>query len=393
MRGSNNGKQSEGGIMTRTVSLLGAALAAACVALAGAPSANAADDLVIGEIGSLTGPAASFDKSVVDGVGAWIKDWNNRGGFKGRTVKIELLDDGSSAVDAVTVYRKLTQDPKIDVVIGASPSASLLAMKAVSDEFGVPTVGVATVRQLGKPPAKFFFRALPSTDDYMKGLVDWLKAHNYHSLAILNPNTATGQSEAGLLKALAPAAGIKLVAAETYADTDTNFTAQLVNIRNAKPDFLYAGIIGGPSVTIFKQIKQLRLTMPIAIHSSAFNPAFYAGIGGIAQAEGIYTPIERGALASSASGVTLDLFKRASALLGHPATNLNTAGWDAAMLVEHAIETSDGTRNGIRDAIERTKDLPVIGGMMSYSPGDHSGKNDRSIGIGQLVKGKIVEAK
>lgn len=379
--------------MTGKAFLWAAAVAAAgLAAAAGAPRASA-EDLVIGEIGSLTGPAAAFDKSVVDGVAAEIKDWNNRGGFKGGKVTIELLDDGSNAVDAVTVYRKLAQDKRINVVIGASPSPSLLAMKAVSDEFAIPTIGTATVAQLGKPAAKYFFRALPSTEDYMSGLVHWVKAHGYHTLAILNPSGATGQSEATLLKKLAPAAGLKIVAAETYNDSDTNFTAQLVNIRNAKPDFFYCGIIGGPSVTIFKQLKQLRLTMPVAIHSSSFNPAFYAGIGGIAQAEGVYTPIERGALASTASGLTLDLFKRASAILGHPATNLNTAGWDTAMMVEHAIETSDGTRDGIRNAMEATKDLPVIGGVMSYAPDDHGGKDERSIGIGRMVGGRIVEAK
>jgi len=368
-------------------------LAAALTSNIACSSAARADDLVIGMVGSMTGVAAAFDKAVVEGAQAYVKVWNDKGGFKGRHVAFELLDDESNSATAVTVYRKLVEDRRINVIIAASPSQTLLAIKAIADDYGVPTIGSATVVQLAVPPAKYFFRSLPGTDAYMQTLVDWAKARGYKRIAILNPSDAAGQSEAGLIKEDAAKAGVDIVAAEKYNSTDTNFTAQLVNIRNAKPDFFYCGIIGGPSVTIFKQVKQLQLTMPIALHSSAFNPNFYNGIGGVQEAEGVFSPVERGGMAGTASGIAGDLFKEASAAMGHPATNLNTAGWDTAMVVAHAVETSDGTRDGIREALEMTKDLPVIGGVMSYAPGDHRGKDERSVGVGQLVAGHFVEAK
>ena len=366
-------------------------IGALLVAMGIAPAARA-DDLVIGAIGSMTGVAASFDRAVVEGIQAYIKVWNGQGGFKGRKVKLELLDDESNAATAVTVYRKLVEDKSVDVIIAASPSQTLLAIKAIADDYKVPTIGSATVVQLAVPPAKYFFRSLPGTDAYMLTLINWVKAHGWTKLAILNPSSAAGQSEAELLKKDAAAAGVQIVAAEKYNDTDTNFTAQLVNIRNAKPDFFYCGIIGGPSVTIFKQVKQLRLTMPIALHSSAFNPNFYKGIGGVKMAEGVYSPVERGGMAGSATGLVAKLFKEASDAMGHPATNLNTAGWDTAMIVGHVIQTSDDTRQGILTALEHTKDLPVIGGFVSYSPNDRRGKDERSVGMGRLVDGHFVEA-
>ena len=360
------------------------------IALGGAARA---DDLVIGSVGSLTGVAAAFDKAVVEGIQAYVKVWNDKGGFKGRHVELELLDDESNSSTAVTVYRKLVEDKRVNVIIAASPSQTLLAIKAIADDYGVPTIGSATVVQLAVPPSKYFVRSLPGTDAYMQTLVDWAKARGYKKIAILNPSDAAGQSEAGLIKEYAAKGGLEIVAAEKYNSTDTNFTAQLVNIRNAKPDFFYCGIIGGPSVTVYKQVKQLQLTMPIALHSSAFNPNFYSGIGGVQEAEGVYSPVERGGMAGTATGVSNDLFKEASAAMGHPATNLNTAGWDTAMAVAHAIGTSDGTRDGIRDALEKTKDLPVIGGVIFYGPGDRRGKDERSVGVGKLTDGHFVEAK
>jgi branched-chain amino acid transport system substrate-binding protein len=352
-----------------------------------------ADNLVIGAVGSLTGAAASFDKAVVDGVRASIKYWNDRGGYNGRQIELRLLDDESQPATAVTIYRRLTDDPAMKAVIAASPSASLVAIKAVADEFRTPTAGSATLEVLAKPPARYFFRTLPSSDAYMTALMNWVKARGYGSIATLNPSDVTGQREALVIRDYAAKAGIKLAAAESYNNSDTSFTAQLVNIRNARPGFVYAGVIGGPTVQIFKQIRQLRLTMPLALHSSAFNDTFYQSIGGKDQAEGVYTPIERGGIGSTAQGSSGDLFKAASDALGHTATNLNTAGFDTGLIMMNAVTKSDGSRDSIRDQLEATRDLQVIGGLVTYSADNHEGKDERSVAVGQLVNGSFVEAR
>jgi branched-chain amino acid transport system substrate-binding protein len=356
-------------------------------------SATVAESFVVGAVGSLTGGAAAFDKPVVEGVEAAIRYWNDQGGFQGRKIELRLLDDESQPASAVTVYRRLTDDLDVRAVVGASPSPSLVAIKAVADEFKTPTTGTATLNALADPPAKYFFRALPSADAYMQALMNWVKARGYRSIASLNPSDVTGQREAMVIKQLASQLGITLTAAESYTNTDTNFTAQLVNIRNSNPDFLYAGAIGGPTVLVFKQIKQLNLKMPIGIHSSAFNQAFYTGIGGKEQAEGVYSPMERGGIGAAATGIAGELFKAASNYIGHPATNLNTAGFDTALIIMNAANKTNGTRDGIRDAIEALSDVQVIGGLVSYSPTNHHGKDERSIAIVQMVNGQLTEVK
>lgn len=359
------------------------------VAFAGAARA---DDVTIGMIASMSGVAAAYDRAVVEGAEAYIKLWNDEGGFKGRHVVLDVLDDESVPTTAVNVYRKLVDDPRIRVIFAAAPGQTMLSIKAISDDYKVPAIGSSTTVQLAKPVAKYFFRSLPGTDAYMDALIAWAKKRGYKKVATLNPIDSGGQGEAYEFKRAAAANGLTVVAAETYSNTDTNFTAQLVNVRNAKPDFFYLGTIGGPTVTIFKQVKQLHLEMPIGIHSSAFNPNFFNGIGGRDKAEGVYTPVERGGLGSSAPGLAGKLYADASRLLGHPATNLNTAGWDTAMLIRHAYETSDGTRNGMRDAIENTKDLPVIGGFIAYTPTDHGGKDARDVVVAQWHDGHFVDA-
>src|SRR5689334_6906032 len=76
-------------------------------------SAASAQTFVVGCVGSLTGPAAAFDKAVVEGVEAAIKYWNDNGGYKGRKIELRVLDDESQPATAVTVYRRLTDDPEV----------------------------------------------------------------------------------------------------------------------------------------------------------------------------------------------------------------------------------------------------------------------------------------
>ena len=96
----------------------------------------------------LTGGAAAFDKPVVEGVEAAIKYWNDKGGFKGRKIELRLLDDESQPASAVTVYRRLTDDPAVRAVVGASPSPSLVEIKAVADEFKKPTIDTTTLQEI-----------------------------------------------------------------------------------------------------------------------------------------------------------------------------------------------------------------------------------------------------
>jgi branched-chain amino acid transport system substrate-binding protein len=356
-------------------------------------SAAAADDLKVGGVVSLSGPAAPFTAPMNDSFQLYVKDWNARGGYKGHPVTVEALDDETSSVNAVTLFRKLAGEPEIKVIMTASSSQTALAIKQIADDFKTPVVGTGTVDQLAVPPAKYFFRAPPGASTFLGALIDYVKGHGYKTIAILNPTDAVGQDESAILHKLAPAAGLSIVAAERYNTSDTNFTAQLVNIRNANPDFFYAGTIGAPAILVFKQIKQLQLKMPLAIHAAAFGRTFFTGIGGVDKAEGVLSSMQRAALSETPTGVHATYFDKLAAAVGHRPTEFDEMGWDMGVLVEHAATMSDGSRDGIRDAIEKTKDLPASGGYFSFSAEDHGGRDKRSVVVAEIVKGDFVEAK
>jgi len=69
-----------------------------------------------------------------------------------------------------------------------------------------------------------------------------------------------------------------------------------------------------------------------------------------------------------------------------------TFGYDVGLITAEAVKNSDGTREGLRNALEKIKDLPGVNGPITFSPQDHTGQNFRSIAIGRLSNGISVPA-
>lgn len=380
-----------GRILTRRT-LVVAAPAAALVAGFGA-RAQAKPDFHVGGIASLSGPAAAFGKDYAEGFQVYVKAWNARGGHDGRKIVLDTLDDETNPVNAVNAFRKLAADAKTSVIWMALGSQTALGIKAIASEFKVPVVSGGGVDELGRPPDPWFFKIAPGASDFVKGMVEWAKAKGFKTMATLNDAGAFGQAEQKALKEMTEKAGIKLVAAETFALADTNFNAQLVKIRNAKPDLFYNGSTGNPAILIFKQIKQLKIELPMVVSLAAVTGAFFQGIGGREQAEGILCIIPHGALAADIGGAAAEQHKAASAALGKPALLFHTLGWDTGTITEAAMKKSDLSRAGIRDQLEALKDLPTINGPVTYTKTDHIGHDTRGLVLARYKGGKWVPEK
>ena len=67
-------------------------------------------------------------------------------------------------------------------------------------------------------------------------------------------------------------------------------------------------------------------------------------------------------------------------------------GFDAGLIMEAGMKNSDGSRAGIRDALEKLKDMPAVNGPVTYSKDDHTGQDYRSLAMGRLENGIAVPA-
>lgn len=373
--------------------VLGGSAALALSSFVPGRPAHAADKPVrISMISPLSGPAAPFGTEYAEGARAYVDSWNTRGGFKGQPVGFELVDDESSTVASTNAFRRFATNPDTTLVWLASASSAIMAVKPLCSEYKMPTVCGGVIDSIGLPADPYLFKVVAGTTEFQKALMLWVKGKGYKRVAMMHPTDGYGQAEQVSIKRLAGDVGAEIVAIETYQNTDTNFTTQLVKLRSARPDLVYIASAGAPAILIYKQFKQLSMQMPIAMTQASISRAFIEGVGGPAQVKGLFMATNLGNLGTGAGGDAGRLFGQMNAALKKPGTMFTSFGWDHGILTEWALGRSDGSREGLRNALESAKDLPGINGPFAYTPENHIGQDYRGLTMAVFDGERFVPA-
>ncbi|MBL0147272.1 MAG: ABC transporter substrate-binding protein [Ideonella sp.] len=201
-------------------------VAAAAALLAAAP---ALADITVGVSLPLTGPAS--------GLGIPM---NNQ--FKlfpstiaGEKVNLIILDDATDPTKGVQNARRFVTDDKVDIIIGSAATPVGVAMADVAME--AQTVQLAAT-PVGLPPGKdaWTFR-LPQSNDVMAfAMIELMKKQGVKTVGFLGYTDAYGEQWLKAFTTAGEKAGIKIVAAERFARSDTSVTAQALKLVSANPD-------------------------------------------------------------------------------------------------------------------------------------------------------------
>ena len=121
-------------------------LAAAVAVLSLGVIGNAhAQDIKLGFAGALSGPASFVGVEIKRGAEIAIDEINAKGGVKGRKLVLISRDDEHNPVKTVAQYRELVEREGVVGMLGASNSASMLAVAPiVNDTLKIPVICPAT---------------------------------------------------------------------------------------------------------------------------------------------------------------------------------------------------------------------------------------------------------
>ncbi len=207
--------------IVKTLAVAAATLLCASPALA---------DINIGVSLSLTGPGS--------GLGIPMQNYYKLVGtpvIGGEKVNLIILDDASDPGKGVNNARRFVTEDKVDMIVGSSLTTVAAAIAPVAAESKTVQLAASPV---GVPPAQepWVFR-LPQSNDVMAyAVVELMKKQGVKTVGFLGYTDAYGEL---WLKAFGPQAekaGIKLVATERFARTDTGVTAQAIKLVAANPD-------------------------------------------------------------------------------------------------------------------------------------------------------------
>ncbi|WP_027482622.1 ABC transporter substrate-binding protein [Deinococcus pimensis] len=351
-------------------------------------AATALADVNVGVVVSTTGPAASLgipERNTVSLLPTTIA---------GQKVNYIVLDDASDTTTAVTNTRKLIQENKVDLIIGTTTTPASLAMIDVASDAKVPMISLAASEAIIKPvdaKRSWVFKT-PQTDALMAAaVVQHMAANGVKTVGYIGFNDAYGEGWLAELRKNAAARNIRIVATETYNRTDTSVTGQALKIVAARPDAVLIGASGVPGVVPQKALKDRGFAGKIYQTHGVANPDFLR-VGG-KDVEGAILPAGPILVASQLPDtnpnkkVGLAYTKLYEDKYG--AGTINTFGghmWDAGLLLQKALPRAlkagkPGTpafRDGLRDALEGTRNVIGTHGIFNLSSTDHLGLDARA---------------
>ncbi|HEX9463573.1 MAG TPA: ABC transporter substrate-binding protein [Alphaproteobacteria bacterium] len=242
----------------------GALLVGVGLSLASAAPGRAADTYDINVVLPLTGNASFVGKSEQQSLQLGEKWVNDHGGIKGRPLRLIFQDDQTSPQLAVQLTNQILAT-KPSVMFGSGLVAMCNAMAPL-----MQNGPVMYCLSPGIHPAagSYVFTCSVSTYDLAKAVIRYFRMKGWTDLAVLTSTDASGQdAERGINAALDMPENksvVKVVAREHFNTSDVSVSAQIENIKAAKPQAFIAWSTGAPIATIFKGIIQSGLDVPVA---------------------------------------------------------------------------------------------------------------------------------
>jgi branched-chain amino acid transport system substrate-binding protein len=357
---------------------IGLLLAAAFVGSA------AGADLKIGFTLSLTGGTDDYGKGARMGAELALKEYNDKGGYKGQKVDAVIYDDETKPAKGVeNVTRLITRD-KVFAIVGPVNSGVALAIIDIAQKNQMPLMDtIATAEQIieryQNAPKNYIFRVSLNDGIQTSFMIAYIKDRKYQRVGLMHDSTGWGQSGRDTALRLLKEANLNLVAGpEVFDQNDSDMTAQLTKMQDAKVDFIIAYSLAPAAVQIAKSMQKIGLKTPWTGTWGLIAPNFLK-LGGKELIEGVmavtsYTP-DHSANAKALHEKVERIFKDQGGDF-HPVATAQT--YDGVRLVLRALDKVGPDPQKVHDALEEIDDFTEAVTKMKPHPFSH--QNHESLG-------------
>jgi len=370
----------------------------------GAIAADQKEPIKIGAFFALSGPNAPIGTPTKLVAQMVVDKINQEGGINGRPIELIVGDTESDPAKAATIAKKFIFSDKVAAIIGPTSTGEGMQVKKIVEEAGVPifmTVGGDPVIMGDKfGPFTYVFKSPQRSSTAVQKLYGYLKEKKLTKVALLTASDPFGKDGAVWLEKLAPDYGITFVAKEAFGPKDTDMTAQLTKIKNAKPQAIICWTIGPAGAIVAKNKAQLGIKIPLFQCHGQPGPE-YIQLAGKAS-EGDRMPATKLMVADELADNDpqkpvikdfIKLYQDAGYDKQFPINTHSGYAWDAIYIVTNAMKKAGTDPKALRDAIEQTKGYVGVSGIYNLTPEDHNGLGVDSMVMLQVKNGKFVLAK
>ena len=225
------------------------------LAIGGGALAQETGPVRIGLIYSKQGPGASIGEFLQRGSELAVEQADKK--VLGRPIELVWLDEPNPQVSQQNM-QKLIDENKVVAVVGGNYSSSALAMMSVANRSKVPLIltGAAASEITGKNCSRYTFRTQATVPVQMRGLMPYV-AQLGKKVYFLTPSYAFGQDILRSSRALLKEVGATEVGVDEVPLNTADYSSYILKIRQAKPDVVVGGLVGGDFSNFLKQWNEL----------------------------------------------------------------------------------------------------------------------------------------
>ena len=368
-------------------------LVATLATLLGASIAQA--DITVGVSIPLTGPTSALGIPSKNGIMLWPTT------IAGEKLNVIILDDATDPTIGVKNARRFVTEDKVDIIIGSAATPIAAAMSDVAAEGQTVQLMLSPVN-LPEGKGAWSFRMPQSTAVMAIPIVEHWKKLGVKSYGFLGYADAYGEAWLKDMVPLAERAGIKLVATERFARTDTSVTGQALKLMSANPDAILVVASGSGAAMPHKGLVERGYAKDKIYQTHGAATFDLIRVGG-ADVEGSFV--------SSGPAVVADKLpdSNASKALGvryiteyEKAYGKGTANqfaahaFDVLIVLQKALpealkKAKPGTREfraALKDVLETMGRTPVSQGVLNFTATDHFGYTPETGVLLKIVNGE-----
>lgn len=351
-------------------------LAAASAALL-ATAAQA--EISIGVSMPLTGPGSGAGIPMHNMIKLWPKE------IAGETLKVTVFDDATDPTKGTQNVRRLITEGKVDLLISSVATPVAVAIVDVANEAETPTLAGSPI-ELPAGKDTWTFRLPQSSAVMAQPIMKHMLKHGIKTVGFLGYADAYGEVWLKDFTALAEKNGIKIIATERFARSDTSIAAQTLKVTSARPDAILIVASGSGAAMPHKSVVERGFKGKIyQTHAAASPDLIRLGgkdVEGALVASGPAVVPELLPASNASKAAATDYVSKFEKAYGPNTRSIFAANmYDAQTVLEKIIpvalkKAKPGTkefRHALKDAIENMGTTVFAQGVMHWTKDNHWG--------------------
>ncbi len=342
-------------------------------------------EIVIGTVTDLSGVTAIQGVNNANAIRLLFDEANAKGGINGRKIRYIVEDSQYQVPRAVQAMNKLLNSDKVFMTVqdGGTPMNNATWPMAI--EKNTPKLlPLTAARSMYEPYHKLKFSQTSSYVDQMQaGIKYFVERRGKKAICVMYQDTDFGKDVLAGVTMQAEAQKMQIAATTAHKPTDTDFTAAVTKLREAKCDLLALGTIVRDTTIIISTVKKAGWDVDMLGQAASYDTAVATAPGGTG--EGFYsmTPTLY-VYPDDPRPEVRDLMARYRAKYGIDMNYIGQTGVSVAQIALEALKRAgrDLTVDSLVAAMESLHEFTdIYGNTYSFGPNQHHGSTKAFLAV------------